>query len=329
MLGHGKRNLEMGFAMLSVCVCTHNPRRAVLALVIESITKQSVPFDDISVTVVDNASSPPLDRSVLDPLLQRGVSSRLIQEPTPGLQHARIAALRNTNSEWVLWVDDDNELFPDFIKIGLDFIAKHPEVGCFGGKLLLPLTKRVAKWVTPFLPYLGIKDAGNILLIERIDHWTPVEPAGAGAWVHRKVLDAYLRQAETDEAFFELGRVGGRGLASCDDSMMMRGAIRCDLACAYVPSLRLYHHIDTEKRFNFRYLVRLMYAYGVSHVVLESVCSGPQAIPDYYSSKKQFLKLLWGIAKEGKKQSLAFGIGMAAYHLGSRTEHFRQYMVKK
>lgn len=271
MLGHGKIKSEMVFAMISICVCTHNPRRAVLALAIESIAKQTVHFDDITVIVVDNASSPPIDRSVLDPLLQRGVSARLIQEPTPGLQHARIAALHNTNSDWVLWVDDDNELCPDFMEIGLDFITKHPEVGCFGGKLLLPSTEKVAKWAIPFLPYLGIKDAGNILLIEKVDHWTDAEPPGAGAWVHRKVLDVYLQRAETDDAFFELGRVGSNGLASCDDGVMMRGAIRCDLACAYVPSLRIFHHIDTEKRVNFKYLVRLMYAYGVSHVVLETL----------------------------------------------------------
>lgn len=315
--------------MLSVCICTHNPRMAVLALVIESIARQSVPFDDISVIVVDNASSPALDNSVLDPLLQRGVPVKLIQEPTPGLQRARIAALLNTNSDWILWVDDDNELFPDFIQTGLDFIRSHPEVGCFGGKLLLPVTEKYEQWVAPFLPYLGIKDAGNTLLIEKVDHWTDAEPPGAGAWVHRKVLDAYLRRAEMDAVFFELGRVGSRGLASCDDSAMMRGAIRNDMACAYVPSLQLYHHIDTEKRFNFKYLIRLMYAYGTSHVVLERMLNGSQPIPGYYLSGIKFFRLLLGVFKGGLKQSLAFGIGMVAYHFGMRSECLRQGQIKQ
>lgn len=314
--------------MIEVCLCTHNPRPEIFTRVLASILNQTVGGETFSFLIVDNASSPPLDESLLAQFTKQGIMARIFRERTPGLQHARLAALRNSNSDWVLWVDDDNELFPDFIQNGVDFIRHHPEVGCFGGKLILQTDKRYGKWLIPFLPYVGIKDVGNTLLIERADYWTEAEPPGAGAWVHRKVLDVYLRKSETEEAFFNLGRVGSRGLASCDDSMMMRGAFSSGLACAYVPLLRLYHHIDTKKRFNFNYLVRLMHAYGVSHVVLESVLNGTQPIPDYYSSKKQFLRLLLSAAKDGGSQSLAFGVGMMAYHFGARSEHFRQSTVK-
>ena len=205
----------------------------------------------------------------------------------------------------------------------------HPEVGSFGGRLLLPNTIKHKKWFAPFLPYIGIRDLGDELMVEQVDQWTEAEPAGAGAWVHRKVMDEYIRRSEEDVSFFKLGRTGTSGLASCDDSMMMRGAIRCGLSCAYVPTLKLRHHIDYARRSRIRYLMSLMYAYGVSHVVLETLLNGPQAIPTYYSSRKSFFRLLLSALKGAGEQSFVFGVGMVAYHLGTRTEHLRQHKVKQ
>lgn len=309
--------------MIDVCLCTHNPRLDVLKKVLDSILNQSAGTESFHFLLVDNASDPPVDASLLDQLKKCGISARMIHEPSLGLQYARIAAVRHTRFDWVLWVDDDNELSPDFIKNGLDFIKTRPEVGCFGGKLLLPKTIKSSKWVVPFLPYLGIKDNGNNILIEKTDDWTLAEPPGAGAWVHRKVLDAYLKRAEENAAFFQLGRSGSQGLASCDDSIMMRGAYRLDLACAYVPSLWLYHHLD-NKRFKFYYLIRLMFGYGESHTVLARLLAGPKKIPKEYRVIGRFLWLLLKAFKGGVNQSFAFGIGIVAYHLGIRSEYLRQ-----
>lgn len=314
--------------MIDVCVCTHNPRKDVLSLVVAALANQNADADSFRVIVVDNASSPPLTEETIAPLIQRGIETKLIYESKPGLQHARIAASTCFSSDWVLWVDDDNELSPDFISTGLGFMHSHPEVGCFGGKLLLPPGVKYKKWVDPFLPYLGIKNIDDDLTIESVDRWTIAEPAGAGSWVHRKVLEQYVARSKTEIDFFKLGRTGHSGLASCDDSIMMRGAFRCGLSCAYVPALQLNHHIDLLKRSKFGYLIRLMYAYGASHVLLETMLNGPQQIPEYYSSKRQFLKMLLYAGKSAANQSLAFGIGIAAYHLGVRAEHFRQHQIR-
>jgi glycosyltransferase involved in cell wall biosynthesis len=309
--------------MIYVCLCTHNPRLEILTKVLASIKNQSVVAESFHFLIVDNASNPPLDDSLLDQIIKCGISARIIREPSLGLQYARIAAVRNTCFDWILWVDDDNELSPDFIKNGLDFIRMHPEVGCFGGKLLLPKTINPSKGVIPFLPYLGIKDNGNTILIEKTNTWTLAEPPGAGAWVHRKVLDAYLKRAEENAAFFQLGRSGSQGLASCDDSIMMREAFNQNLACAYVPSLWLYHHLD-NKRFKFNYLIRLMFGYGESHTVLARLLNGPKKIPKEYLVIGRFLWLLLKAFKGGVNQSFAFGIGIVAYHLGVRSEYLRQ-----
>mgnify|MGYP001065828082 CR=1 FL=1 len=315
--------------MIEVAICTHNPSPSTLSIVLNSLARQTSGPGSYRVLLVDNASSPPLTDECLTPLRQAGIDARLVTEPTPGLSRARIKAIEETSEEWLLFVDDDNELSATFIADGLDFISKHPEVGCFGGKLILPAHLTPPSWVTPFLPYLGIKDFGNEIIINKtVDGWGPWEPAGAGAWVHRKVLTEYRRRSLHDENFFALGRTGKSNLASCDDSLLMRCAYRIDMANAYVPQLSLKHHLSPH-RFKFSYLIRLMNAYGRSHVVLENVLKGQQQTANYYATITNFRKLVPHIFTLARKKSLPFALGQIAYHIGARSEYRRQREKKR
>lgn len=308
---------------IDICICTHNPRLEILRLAINSIAQQVTDPDLISLLLVDNASAPPIDEELLAPISGRGIACRIVREPRLGLSRARIRAIQETASEWVLFVDDDNELDTDFVNNGFAFIQEHPDVGCFGGRLLLPSNIQPADWVKRYLPYLGIKDEGGTMICGTGEQWGPWEPPGAGAWLHRKVLNEYLHRSQNDKRLFKLGRTGKGNLASCDDSIMMRGSKGVGLMNAYVPTLTLRHHLDTN-RFTLRYLVRLMWAYGVSHVVLEGVLKDSQVVPEYYKSRKVFLRLLLSTFRGEMRKSARFAIGMIAYHLGARREYLAQ-----
>lgn len=308
---------------LDICICTHNPRLDVLARVIISIrNQQTIDEHAISVVVVDNASDPPITTSVFEPLNGLNLTTALIQEPLLGIARARAAAAKATSGEWILFVDDDNELNPDYVLNGLKVILDHPTVGCFGGKLLLPDNIKPSAWVRPFLPFLGIKDFGDQRSERISEHWGLWEPPTAGAFVHRDVLQEYIRRASASENFFRLGRTAGK-LFSCEDSILMRGAATVGRSNAYEPSLVLRHHL-APFRFRFRYLVRLMYGYGASHVILDALLIGPQPVPAYYGSRMQFLLLLLKTLWTERKKSIQFAIGMIAYQLGARREHLAQ-----
>lgn len=313
---------------VDICVCTHNPRADVFERVMKSIFNQQVTGgDSFSVLVVDNLSDPPLSESIFSKTssLKIKTKTKLIKEPSPGIARARAAAANATCAEWILFVDDDNELSPDYVSNGFDIIRDHPTLGCFGGKLLLPDSVKPPKWSRPFLPYLGIKDFGEERIERFSAEWGPWEPPTAGAFVHRDVLQEYLRRSTSSENFFRLGRQGGK-LLSCEDSLIMRGAASVCRSNAYEPSLILWHHL-APTRFRFSYLIRLMYGYGTSHVILETICGGPQPIPPYYKSKKKFLKMILSILMVKGINSIRYAIGMIAYHLGSRREHFSQQAV--
>jgi glycosyltransferase involved in cell wall biosynthesis len=288
----------------------------------KSLAQQSVGKRAFRVLIVDNASDPPLPDSILELLRNVGVKVKLVQEPSLGVYRARLRAASETSSDWVLFVDDDNELSPNYIAEGLTFIQQHPEVGCFGGKLLLAQNLNPPRWVLPFLPYLGIKDVGDKTLIGISDKWEKWEPPTAGAFVCRRLLDYCLKQSTGGSEMFRLGRQG-QNLFSCEDSLVMRNALRLNLSNAYYPKLMLHHHLD-PRRFGFWYLMRLMHAYGYSQVILESILKGRQSVPNYYASMGAFIiTLLWVFGAERKK-SLAFVIGQIAYHLGARREHLKQ-----
>jgi len=311
------------FIVLDVCVCTHNPRPEILAKALASILKQIADGHVFCFLLVDNASEPPLDEALLTDYLLSGIVARLVREPRLGIAHARLRAIVETDGEMLLFVDDDNELAPNYIAEGMRFASSHPDVGCFGGKLLLPTGLCPAAWIQPFLPYLAIKDIGDVPLIGRSATWESWEPPTAGAFIQRSVLDIYKQRAVRDPNIFKLGRSGSKNLSSCEDALIMSGSFSLGLANAYNPALVLHHHINL-KRFTFNYLIRLMYAYGVSNAILDELLNTPkQNDPPGDSAVKMIRRTV-----AAARQSLPFGIGMAAYYLGARSERRRQNKPK-
>jgi hypothetical protein len=223
----------------------------------------------------------------------------------------------------MLFIDDDNELADDHVAEGLAFLASRDDVGCFGGKLLLPESVRPPRWAAPFLPYLGIRDAGDAVITGASLEWGPWEPAGAGFWIRRDQLEAYRTRLERDPRALALGRAGRRGLASCEDSLMAREGLRLGLLNAYVPRLSLRHHLDPA-RFRLRYLCRLMAGFGESLARLEAVLrDGPARVPERYRGVR-FLRRLASEVNAARKRSVPFALGLAVLHWSARAAYRRQ-----
>ncbi len=264
--GHRKASSPM----IEICLCTHNPRRDVLDLVLRSIAAQTVPEGEIMFLLVDNASSPAVPESVLAPLRNRGISSRLVQESRPGIFHARNRAMRESKQPLILWIDDDTEFPPHYISKCLTIAQQHPEIGCFGGKLLLGPHCRFADWTVSIHPWLAIIDRGEDPITNKTDQWGLWEHPTAGAVVRREVIAHYLEFVDKLPQTYSIGQVGTKNLMRGEDSLLMRMAHRVGLACSYQPTLWGIHHLD-NRRFRLRFLTRLLYGYGRSFVRLERI----------------------------------------------------------
>lgn len=258
---------------LDICICTHNPRRDVFGRVLAALGKQTLSKAEFHVWVIDNASQPPITRTDLALLRVRDVRFTLLQEARPGQIFARATAIKASGAEWMVFVDDDTVLAPDYLEQVVEIAARNPQFGCFGGKLLLPAGIQAPEWAKPMLPYVAIKDCGDEPISKCANEWGPWEPPGGGAAVRRPLLKLYVQRLEQNAEIARLGRKGSRGLFSCDDSLLMRGAYTLGLSCSYQPQLRLEHHL-ARRRFKFSYLAQLLFSLGRSHVVLERALGG-------------------------------------------------------
>jgi glycosyltransferase involved in cell wall biosynthesis len=308
--------------LVDVCICVHNPRLSVLRLVLYALARQTVVPEAYRVFIVDNASQSPVPAEVLAPLAERGIKFCIIHEPRLGIAQARLRAIEATEAAWVLFVDDDNVLDVDYLEEGFKFIAGNPNIACFGGKLLLPSELTPAKWCRPYLGYLAIRDLGDAVVSGVSETWQEWEPPTAGAFVRREVLMQYEVLAARCRDVLSLGRNGTNNLASCEDSLIMSMAAKLGMATAYNPRLRLWHHLN-PRRFQLTYLLRLMKAYGFSHVTLERIQKGHVSPPRYYAVPAVFRTLL-GAFMSDRQQSLAYAVGKTVYHLSACREFHRQ-----
>jgi hypothetical protein len=254
-------------ARVDVCVCTHDPRRDVLAVVLRAIAAQTAPRGDLAVIVVDNASARPLGDAALAPLRVAGVAHRSIREDRLGNAFARARALRESTAPIAVFIDDDNELAPDYVARAVAALDADATLGCIGGRILRAPGVVVPRWLEPLRAYIGLRDdAGDAPLTAVVRAgWSAAVPPTAGMALRRAVAELFVEVVAADggAAVAGIGRVGHRGLGSCEDLLLARLAGRRGLACGYRPELVLHHHLD-PRRFELGYLVRLMFGQGAS-----------------------------------------------------------------
>lgn len=260
-----------GFAPdLDVVLCTYNPRRDVLAICLRALAAQDLDHRRYRVVVVDNNSRVPLSAEDLAPLTAGGVTWTLVREPRPGLVKARFTGQQQTTADWIVWVDDDNELVSGYLSETLRAIAEVPRLGVFGGRQRLPAGLKPGTWpkawIAPMLQYLAIKDHGEEPQVAYDGRYHPWEPIGAGLVTRRDVMDVFWERIVTGPGV--PARTGDKDLSAGEDVLMARAARMLGLGIAYRPALVIDHHL-MPSRFEFRYLMRLMYAFGTSLAKLD------------------------------------------------------------
>jgi glycosyltransferase involved in cell wall biosynthesis len=309
-----------GRLMLQVCLCTHNPRPEIFNRVLTALRHQTRRLS-VEVVIVDNASQPPIEEWVCRNALGTDVALRIEREATLGIAAARVRAVEATTADWVLFVDDDTELLPDYIEQGLKIIADNPTIGCFGGKLVVPDYLSPRRWTLPLLPFLAIKDLGDEALTSLADEWRCCEPPTAGAFVRRPVLRRYLATMRASQLAPALGRKGHNGLRSGEDALMMSGAYALGLSVSYQPALKLIHHLHPN-RLRFSYLLRLMWGHGRTRLILDRIATanGGRTSALAHRSTASALRILFRSTIKEVRNSLRYACCMLAFRLGYRWE---------
>jgi glycosyltransferase involved in cell wall biosynthesis len=252
---------------MAVAICTYNPDGRVLTRVLQAVGQLEYnAVSKIECVIVDNNSAVPVaEMQSTRSFLESCPWARVVREPRQGIAFARIAALKATTAPVIVFVDDDNELAKDYLKVARRCLADHPHVGVWGpGNIVVEFLDRVPDWFAQnFRTFFHERRKAHTEYGRVMGAWTRFYPVGSGQVVRRDVLEKYAVQIENGQ----ISASGRRGmsLASGEDIQIVWEAVKMGYAAGVCPELKLVHLIPS-KRANLKYVRRLIFGTASSYL---------------------------------------------------------------
>lgn len=130
---------------VTIGICARNSEKYI-AEAVESVIQQDFPHNLMEIIFVDDGSE---DRTieVIRKLISRiDIPAKIFSGPWKGLGKARNTIIDNAEGYYIVWVDSDEILEPDFLTKQISLIESHPKVGIVTGRLgILPNSNIVLK----------------------------------------------------------------------------------------------------------------------------------------------------------------------------------------
>ena len=274
--------------LISVIICTHNPRSDYLARVLKALAGQALPLDQWELLLIDNASNKVLAE---DWDLSWHPHARHIREDELGLTPARLRGIRESTGALLLFVDDDNVLATDYLECAIQITNECPHIGAFGGSIKGEFETAPEPWALPYLSLLAIREIERDSWSNLLTGWNESSPAGAGLCVRRSVAQDYWRKILADSRRRALDRVG-TGTGSSGDVDLAYCAIDLGMGMGTFCRLRLTHLIP-KKRLTVEYIARLSAGISASIPVVRSLrpTTSTVARNDRLASIRSWVKL--------------------------------------
>ena len=250
--------------MISVILCTHNPRPAYLRRTLDGLRRQTLSTKEWEFVLIDNRSDTPLSEA-LD--LSWHGNARLIREEKLGLTPARLRGIRESRGDLLVFVDDDNVLDANYLEESLRIANERPFLGSWSGQCRPEFEEPPAEWTRRYW--------GNLVIREfDADRWSNLPrlaetmPCGAGLCVRREAANRYLDLHDSGQRAFQFDRTGDSLLSGGDNDL---AACACDLGLGVgiIASLQLIHLIPPE-RLSLDYLCRLAEGIEFSSLLLDA-----------------------------------------------------------
>lgn len=245
---------------VSIILCTHNGE-ARLPKTLSRLAAQSPSRVPWEVLVVDNASTDNTSRVALSCWRDDLAPLSVVREEKLGLQRARELGLRESRYEYLAFVDDDNWLAPDWVRLANELLVNDSSLGALGSICEPVFEGSEPDWFTDFHSIYAILTESD--LNQRKS--PPEYLHGAGLCVRKhawtQLIQGGFRSLLTD-------RVGGQPSGGGDSELTL--AIRlAGWKIRVEPRLRLQHFMPAH-RLRWDYLRRLERGYGASQALLDA-----------------------------------------------------------
>lgn len=249
--------------MISIVVCTFNGATRILPCLDSLISQETnLPFE---ILVVDNASSDGTSDKVqtyFETEFQEG-DWKVLQESNPGLLHARLKGMFEAKYEWVLFCDDDNLLFSDFLATCQELLEQDRKLGVLGSHGIPEIQGDIPAWFEEYASSYALgPQLKNLNAKRHLDYLY-----GACSIYLKSPLLSLIKEG------FQSSLSGRKKdeLCSGDDVEWCALMQLLGYRIAYSPRLKFYHKIP-ERRLSWEYYLKLK----------EGITSGAGLLFPYY-----------------------------------------------
>jgi glycosyltransferase involved in cell wall biosynthesis len=247
----------------SVLVCSHNPKERHFTRTLLSLRQQTLAQDLWELLLIDNASDPPLANRVD---LSWHPRAQHLREEQVGKTNAFLRGLAASTGPVLVIVDDDNVLAPDYLQQAMAIGTANPNLGAWGGNVILQFEEPPPQWTRPFWTFLAEQVVTTDRMVCNVQLSQPL-PVGAGCCLRRIVAERYAAHVANSPWRRSLGPTG-KDLMRCEDTDLVLTAGELGLFRGVFQSLRLDHLIPPE-RLREDYLLRLVEGIQFSSQILE------------------------------------------------------------
>lgn len=156
------KNLQAYKKGISVIVCCYNSAGRLPETLLHLFAQVVNPEITWEILVINNASTDNT-ATVAHELYTDSycrITFKIIEEKQAGLNYARVTGLHQSAYEYMIWVDDDNWLGPDYVNIAYQVMEGNSQIGVLGGIGIPALEADAPPWFETYkLAYATGKQA--------------------------------------------------------------------------------------------------------------------------------------------------------------------------
>lgn len=299
-------------AGVSVVICCYNSIGRIEDTLRALSVQQVAPEVSWEIVVVDNCSSDGTAEHVQrfwEQISPGHTQLRIVEEITPGLNHAREKGIAESRYPYIIFCDDDNLLAPDYIENTKRLFDENSAFGIIGGNNYY-IGNREGFVTRHYIHDYAIGEQAKSVLLEDITH-TRGFVWGAGMCFRKQI---FLQLKERNFHTLLTDRKG-KELSSGGDAEFCLAARLLNWKIGASAALHLVHNVP-DNRFQFDYLLRLKKGFGKAQPFLsiyDSLWTYKIGTPMPYSYKRELKQCIRSLFN--KKRAVCY------YLTGQRKEN--------
>lgn len=156
---------------IAVIIPTHNRPEELRRAVLSVYHQTQLPNELI---IIDDGSVPPVTRDIFQDA-PNNLRTVLLRNNVPlGANNARNRGIKNAVSDWIAFLDDDDEFFPNKIEVVLKAIEDNPDCDFFYHPAIVNMVNEKITYTTNPREYNSSDDIFRLLLIKNEIGGTPM-----------------------------------------------------------------------------------------------------------------------------------------------------------